>query len=329
VRRYGSEHQAAHDRALAGLAPSPEIFEVHPSGHCQAACEYCHSSPTPLWHTGRASDEYLRATDFLALLPKIAYAGFSQLVLSGGGEPTLHPQFARLVEAGHEAGFAPHIYTNGATSERFTVEALSEWLPRCRSIRFSIHPSLVDGGEASVIFRSIRNAVQVRREMTLHLPIHASVLVETWPNRSLGLILEVLSSLGVDVLELRNLLPLKTRHKRLMAEAISLALRSGIRQEQLDWREQAGPGVPTRCFAPYRTLVLDPRGAYRLCCMRAHLPSTDFSYLGAAALVTPEEALVVAVKRMLLAGPSTCDACSYRDRVFSSRVAARLAENGG
>ena len=74
----------------------PELVDIKITDHCPYQCNFCYQDSTP--QGLHASLEYLQA-----LAARFKESGVLEVAI-GGGEPTLHPDFERIVEAFHSAG---------------------------------------------------------------------------------------------------------------------------------------------------------------------------------------------------------------------------------
>lgn len=112
-----------------GENPYPVTVEIDPSNTCNHHCDWCVSE---LSHTG----EYLPIERFESLVDEFQSIGVESVVLKGGGEPTVHPEFNRMLELLHdEGGLGIGLITNGSMPRPGTMEAIAstvDW------VRFSI-----------------------------------------------------------------------------------------------------------------------------------------------------------------------------------------------
>lgn len=116
------QHLDRLDALKNGRKPPPLNVECDLSNRCSLGCEWCHFAAVhtrgPLANTPRIKDSVpggdLMDTGLAhSIIDQLADYGVRSLVLSGGGEPTLHPAFDEIVEhAGQRLPLA--IYTNGA-----------------------------------------------------------------------------------------------------------------------------------------------------------------------------------------------------------------------
>lgn len=119
-------HHADRLQALsAGKDVAPVTVEVDPVAYCNHNCFWCvDPSHTPV----TASRSFL--WQLLEELAAFTVNGFGVqgIVFKGGGEPTLHPNFAALMEKARSLGFDIGVVTNGSRLlEPGIAEALARW----------------------------------------------------------------------------------------------------------------------------------------------------------------------------------------------------------
>jgi MoaA/NifB/PqqE/SkfB family radical SAM enzyme len=108
----------------SGLKPAPVSVEWDLSNVCSLACQSCHFAHTHVagpWatkdrdkpkgyaDTGKFADPALA----MRTLRDLKVAGVEAIVWSGGGEPTLHPQFEQITARAHALGLQQGLYTLG------------------------------------------------------------------------------------------------------------------------------------------------------------------------------------------------------------------------
>lgn len=100
---------------------APIGVEIDLTNRCNLGCGFCHFGYThsrgPLSKQQHAEFETMGDEMDSLLLPKIlnelADAGVKSVTFSGGGEPTLYPQFRGAVEIARHLGLRLGLYTNG------------------------------------------------------------------------------------------------------------------------------------------------------------------------------------------------------------------------
>lgn len=110
-------------RWRAGETPAPVTVEWDVTNVCSLGCQSCHFAhtheagpwaqiaerPETYTSTGRFANQRL----VLRALGEMSSAGVQAVVWSGGGEPTLHPEFAQIVGFAHGYGLQQGLYTHG------------------------------------------------------------------------------------------------------------------------------------------------------------------------------------------------------------------------
>jgi len=106
----------------SGKTTAPVNVEIDLSNRCSRGCTWCHFAHT---HTrgplatrpkveGRIAGGDLMDTDLaLSIIDQLQAAGVQSVTWTGGGEPTLHPDFDAIVEYAHRQGMAQGLYTHG------------------------------------------------------------------------------------------------------------------------------------------------------------------------------------------------------------------------
>jgi hypothetical protein len=311
--------------ALAGRegAPRPTTLELHLSPRCQLTCAYCHSisswtGPSIYASPGETLltvDEYRRLVgDFRAL-------GGETVAVSGGGEPLLHPDAPAIIRNTAQCGVETHLYTNGLTLRRFDAGALDAWLPHLASVRFSIHADAWRSRRGDLL-RAIDATLEYKDTRGLAAGMYCAMLVDAFPADELEDVLLAIAGRTWSGIELRTLLPGRPSAAQTLRSAEAFLQERGITPPLLDSRcaPIGASAVPQKCVALYRSVVVDPFGGVRLCCMRAHLQATDFSYVDNIRSTPLSECLAKGVPFMRQAGAGICDSCAPRDAEFAEAV---------
>jgi len=76
---------------------------------CNLRCTYCCNS------SGIASQNEMKYDELTNLVDQAKQLGAKSIVVIGGGEPTIYPQFRQLIQYIHAAGLVPVIFTNTQT----------------------------------------------------------------------------------------------------------------------------------------------------------------------------------------------------------------------
>ena len=99
----------------AGMKPPPVNVEIDLSNRCSLGCEWCHFAHThtrgPLSGKRTVDAGDLMNTQLaFTIIYDLEHYGVRSVVWSGGGEPTLHPEFNRIIST---CRLPQGLYTNG------------------------------------------------------------------------------------------------------------------------------------------------------------------------------------------------------------------------
>lgn len=97
----------------------PILVEIAPTGYCNATCPWCFFSKV------RSSDAIDKYT-LLTALKSMSDCGLKAINWSGGGEPTLHPDFDIFVKKANELGLKQGLFTNGF--KEIPCQELFSWI---------------------------------------------------------------------------------------------------------------------------------------------------------------------------------------------------------
>ena len=120
-----------------GDKPAPVTVEWDLSNRCSLGCQDCHFAHTHSKGPWAVRDRRLPmafegtgdlAEVFLveAAVREMARAGVQGVVWSGGGEPTLHPEWQRIVYTASEAGLHQGMYTLGGHLDKGSAQHLAQ-----------------------------------------------------------------------------------------------------------------------------------------------------------------------------------------------------------
>ena len=138
----------------------PSCVEIHLTDNCNADCPFCFYGSGKLTVT-RKLDEKVA----MKLCHELCEMKVKAVILSGGGEPTLHPSFPRIVETLLAAGVEVGVITNGLCNKEPVLNALS----LCTWIKYSVHthlshnyPNVMGVGAAAfkIVSNNIVRAIQ-------------------------------------------------------------------------------------------------------------------------------------------------------------------------
>jgi MoaA/NifB/PqqE/SkfB family radical SAM enzyme len=109
---------------IEGAKVYPINVEVSPVHVCQAKCPWCFYAGT---HEKLGPESMLERRMALALIQEMAALGVKAVTWTGGGEPTLHPDFEEFVLWANRQGLKQGLFTNGRSRPRYDTTKL-EWI---------------------------------------------------------------------------------------------------------------------------------------------------------------------------------------------------------
>jgi MoaA/NifB/PqqE/SkfB family radical SAM enzyme len=87
---------------------NPILIEIAPTGYCNASCPWC-------FFKDKQGKDRIDSKVLLKALKDLSTLGLKAINWSGGGEPTLHPDFADFVILASELNFSQGLFSNGYT----------------------------------------------------------------------------------------------------------------------------------------------------------------------------------------------------------------------
>ena len=109
---------------LYGHTTAPVNVEIDLSNRCTHGCEWCHFAYThsrgPLARTAQKPAGYEDCGDLMDtdlafdIIDQLGDMGVRSITWTGGGEPTLHPAFKRIIDYAAMSGIPQGIYTHGS-----------------------------------------------------------------------------------------------------------------------------------------------------------------------------------------------------------------------
>ena len=112
--------------------PFPITIEIDLTNRCNHRCSFCFYAE----HIGVEADKPSMNTEILLeRLKEAKKLGTKALSFTGGGEPTIHPDYTKIIKHAKELGFDLGTITNGSV---ITERNVNEYIDNLQWIRFSI-----------------------------------------------------------------------------------------------------------------------------------------------------------------------------------------------
>lgn len=100
------------EKLIAGESVMPVTCEIDPSNRCQLSCNFC------MFESLRHEPEDLSFNIYRHLLIDLKKIGTKSITFTGGGEPTMNPNFAEMVDLAETFKFEYGLITNGLRLSR-------------------------------------------------------------------------------------------------------------------------------------------------------------------------------------------------------------------
>jgi len=128
----------------------PVLIEISPTNYCNANCPWCFYAGT---HNGQGISKDV----MIKTLSDMASIGIKAISWTGGGEPTLHPDFNEFIEKAYKLGFAQGIFTNAFDYEKNHIDnpEYFEW------IRISLTEKYMDGIDKKLLAEYVQSKTPV------------------------------------------------------------------------------------------------------------------------------------------------------------------------
>jgi MoaA/NifB/PqqE/SkfB family radical SAM enzyme len=97
----------------------PILVEISPTGYCNAKCSFC-------FFEDKHSKDKIDTEVMLRTLEDLKTLGVQAINWTGGGEPSIHPDFAQFVKLAHKLGIKQGIFTN--SYRELPHQELFEWI---------------------------------------------------------------------------------------------------------------------------------------------------------------------------------------------------------
>ena len=183
----------------------PRWSEFVPTLRCCFNCDFCAYAPVKRKEASRSDGCMQMSTHAAAeYFDALADAGCRFALITGGGEPTFHPELNSIVDEGVKRGFRLRMVTNGSFKSRTTPEDVihSGAFDRVRVSLNSIkHHKEMHGlmvNEAPRVMQNIRRLVAARDRSGVGTEIMACFVVDHRNCNELSSLAKAAVDLGVD-----------------------------------------------------------------------------------------------------------------------------------
>lgn len=262
-------HQELLQSAIASpLNTYPLSLEVSLFSGCNAKCFWCCDKTWRKKHPGVLSEKLL-----IERLAEFYHLGARGLVIEGGGEPTLHPDFNSIVIKAHDIGFDIGLVTNGIAIPYEGIADMFSWI-RISLDAYDKHSFIATKG-VDKYWDVMANIAKLRGA---NLGI-AYVLTKSSTAPDFSLLVDTLKKAGVRYVQFRRVMDFPALDPGL----VDLSYLDRFNDEKFrvysHQIEEFELPISQSCSAHCLTTVISASGDMFICC-RLKQKDGDFGYLG-------------------------------------------------
>jgi radical SAM protein with 4Fe4S-binding SPASM domain len=182
---------------------APIYVEISPTDRCSHDCIFCGLD------FKRNGGHSLDGDRLVMSIGEMGELGVRSICFSGEGEPLLHPQTPRFIEACAEAGIDTSLSTNGSVNNPETWNSI---LGHLSWVRFSVdagtdevHLKIHRGGQKGFgqTISTIRQAVSIRNVINSNTTIGVQFILLRQNFEDLETAIELFQDIGVDYLSIK------------------------------------------------------------------------------------------------------------------------------
>jgi radical SAM protein with 4Fe4S-binding SPASM domain len=205
----------------------PFLVLVDSTGRCNLRCPGCRYH-SPLLNTAPLEED-LPLPLFKRLCDEISTLGCARLILTGEGEPLLHPQWPQLLATARRRGLHTTLYTNATLLDQQAAQSMLEHGPDTLIVSLwaadsesyaQAYPG-ADSQRFPAIVENVRTLARLKAERRLSRPhIKLYYPINRSNHRALPLLVDLVRTMGCDELAFS---PFRTRRGQLHSLALDVA----------------------------------------------------------------------------------------------------------
>lgn len=300
------------ERLTTKTGQGPVTATVDITNVCNHNCIWCHSAKYHLAEPGHMPVELFRR-----LVDSLVKLNTKALSISGGGEPTCHPQVNEMLEYALESGLEVSMVTNGGLLDRINRNLLD----RLRYLRVSLdagskethnrlhRPKNQESSWEKIIYNISNLCYNKPRKLCLGV----GYLLHPINTPEVSQVTELLRDLGVDYFQVRPIKftrPIDTETVRQAFEVAKQYETKDFHIVESGYKYEKQVGKTEKCHLLPLVVNISPQGNVNPCCeLRGNL---DYSY-GCLASKSFEEIWFGEKRKRVLSklNPSLCPDCKY------------------
>lgn len=253
---------------------APVLYALELTPACNNRCSGCLNVFGPAAHTQRDATAPPLVSEQWTTLLDILAPHVQRLKLTGG-EPTLHPQFAEILQRVEQLGLESVVFTNGRWADPGSLLDLFAGARRLQGILVSLHGAHPASHDAftGIDGSFAETAGNIKRAAGRHIPVTISTVLTSWNRDEIELLVELAECLGAPQIVFNRYLGSTASPAMLDADAL-VTVTQRISYLQRQGRPVKFGNCIPQCFIPNSSsgclagvayCAIDPWGNLRPC----------------------------------------------------------------
>lgn len=235
----------------------PIVADIFLTDFCNSSCSYCRYAE----RTGK----YIEQGDFRRYLLRLRGMGVKAVILTGGGEPTIHPYFGEIVKLLEDYGIPYGINTNGIKFQQVVAQFVKISIDEGTAEEYTRSRGVDKFGE---VLDNVANYCLERDRIGGKTRIGVQCVVRD--AEQVKAFYSAVKRLSVDYIQYRPLeLPRWIDHKDYDAALNAIyELKAHDERIYLSYKFQHLNWVPEDCYGRWTAICVKTNGDIPVCCHR-------------------------------------------------------------
>ena len=251
-------HRDRLEKIFRGKIVKPATLDLELSWACNHSCEWC------IYRTMH-QNIYMPMQEVVRVLSFCRSNEVPWIILSGAGEPTLHPEFNSIIQLLEDYKLKYVLFTNGSNLEQFSENLGNS----CRYLRISLDAATPQTYEKvhhtpKSVFNKILDNIRIMRHYNNKLHIGLSFVIHHSNVCEISKFIKLASSLEInEVLFRKDIRNLKVKFN------VNFRNLPKPKNTIIVWRDIIKKPVlkASHCYGAALKMVIDPNGNVPLCCI--------------------------------------------------------------
>lgn len=274
---------------IKGRSAYPITVELHLTELCNNRCFYCHYPKSP---------KTMSLANAKVAIKKLSSIGTKALVLSGGGEPTLHSAVKKVIKIMVKEKIESAIITNLFKRDNELYKTILKRCTWCRisldSSKESIYKRIRGVSGFGNVISNIRKLVKLKNQLKSRTTIGVQSVINRYNINDIFREIKLASELGVDYIQIRPVETMpgeKLTYSKKQYDHIMQQIETGYQFEHSNFKiirsnkwDVINPYLKKRvhgfyfCHAHMMIAAIDAHGDMYVCCHQIETRNKDMCY---------------------------------------------------